>query len=591
MKRDLRELADTCFDILIVGGGIQGATLAQDAALRGARVALIEKDDFGAATSSNSLKIIHGGFRYLQSLDFKRMRQSIRERSNLLRIAPHLVHPLPVLVPTYGHGLIGKEAMRMALLINDLISADRNSDSHPGKRIPAGKLVSKSELLELAPAVEAGAVSGGMIFYDAQVYNSERLTLGFLVSAANAGATVANYVEAYEFIRSADRVLGVRALDKIGGSLLEIRARTIVNATGPWVPSLLSRTDARQPFEDVHLVKAINLITRPIFQNHAVGMMSAAAGAGSWLKPAGRFLFTAPWRGKTLFGTAYFPHQGEASECRVVEEEIQSFLNDINGCCPQINLQRSDVLHVHRGLLPAGPGGKGTQLSTGPRIHNHAGEGLGGLISVLGVKYTTARAVAEATIDEVYRSWNLDPPQPRSARTALPGGDIACFDDYLASETGFNGSDLAPDRVRRLILNHGSQYSNVLKYLKRATAQADQESRVLEAETRHAVLEEMAHKLTDVVLRRTELGSAGQPSRDDVERCAEVMAEELGWDSERVELEIREVDEFYGKEYVRKPKLAAAPLQQVRAQAAKVYGNHRIPGKSGREPVSGHRFR
>jgi glycerol-3-phosphate dehydrogenase len=569
MNRNLRELADTCYDILVVGGGIQGATLAQDAALRGARVALIEKNDFGAATSSNSLKIIHGGFRYLQSLDFKRMRQSIQERTNLMRIAPHLVHPLPVLVPTYGHGLLGKEAMRVALLMNDLISMDRNSLSDPGKRIPSGKVISKSELLRRAPTVEAGAVSGGIVFYDAQVYNSERLTLAFLASAAEAGATVANYVEAHDFIRSADRVLGVRALDRLGGSRFEVRARTVVNAAGPWVPSLLSRVGARQPFEDVHLVKAINLVTRPVFRNCAVGMLSGG-GSGTWLKPAGRFLFSAPWRDKSLFGTAYFSHDGVAAECRVLEEEIQSFLNDINTCSPSINLQRSDVLHVHKGLLPAEPGGKGTRLATAPRIHNHSGEGLNGLISVLGVKYTTARNVAEAAVDEVYRSWDIDPPQARSARTALPGGDIECFDDYLSGETAANDRELSADAVRRLILNYGSQYSDVLKYYKQTAGRRDEESRVLVAETRHAVREEMAQKLSDVVLRRTELGSAGQPAANHLHLCAEVMAEDLGWDSDRVESEIREVNEFYGKEYVRKPKLAVAPVQQVRTQAAQV---------------------
>jgi glycerol-3-phosphate dehydrogenase len=569
MKRNLRDLADTCFDILIVGGGIQGATLAQDAALRGASVALIEKGDFGAATSSNSLKIIHGGFRYLQSLDLRRMRHSIKERSNLMRIAPHLVHPLPVLIPTYGHGMLGKEAMRIALLLNDLISVDRNSEMHPGKRIPSGKVISKSEFLNRAPGVEAAGVSGGILFHDAQVYNSERLTLAFLMSAANAGATVVNYVEARGFIRSRDRILGVRALDKLSGSPLEVRARSVVNATGPWVPSLLSRAGAGRPFEDVHLVKAINIITRPVFQACAVGILSAE-GAGNWFKPSGRFLFTAPWREKSLFGTAYFPHPGKAAECRVLEEEIQSFLNDINRCCPPIDLQRGDVFHVHKGLLPSGPGGKGARLATAPRIHNHAGEGLNGLISVLGVKYTTARAVAEAAIDEVFRSWDLNPPQPRSARTVLPGGDIECFHDYLERETSVNRGELSANAVRRLIFNRGSQYTAVLKYLRSTAGQTDEVSRVLEAETRHAVREEMAQKLSDVILRRTELGSAGQPSRTHLHLCAEIMAQELGWDSKRVETEIREVNEYYGKEYVRNPQLAPAPVQQVGTETAQV---------------------
>src|SRR5512136_1521358 len=166
MHRNLKRLSQETYDLLIIGGGVNGLAAAWDASLRGLKVALVEKKDFGAETSSATLKIIHGGLRYLQHLDFVRMRESIRERSTLLRIAPHLVEPFPFLVPTYGHFMQGKEAMTAAVLVNELMSFDRNRRlPDPARKIPSGRMISKKECLDLAPGVSQAGLTGGMIFY------------------------------------------------------------------------------------------------------------------------------------------------------------------------------------------------------------------------------------------------------------------------------------------------------------------------------------------------------------------------------------------------------------------------------------------
>lgn len=204
MKRNLEELSNTQFDVLVIGGGIYGACVAYEATLRGLSVALVEKQDFCGATSANSLKTIHGGLRYLQHADFKRMRESIYERRTLMKIAPHLVHPLPVLVPTYGHGLKGIEAMTVALKINDLVSCDRNLGlPDPQKHIPTGRTLSPTECLNTLPGISADGLTGGAIFHDAQVYNSERLVLAYLQSATQLGLRVANYLEVTGFYKLA----------------------------------------------------------------------------------------------------------------------------------------------------------------------------------------------------------------------------------------------------------------------------------------------------------------------------------------------------------------------------------------------------
>ena len=205
MERDPSKLQRNKYDLLVIGGGIYGACVTWDAALRGLSVALVEKGDFASATSANSLKIIHGGLRYLQHGDFKRMRESIRERRTLMEIAPHLVHPLPVLIPTFGHGMQGREVLSLALMINDLIGFDRNRLDDPEKHICRGRVISRRECLELLPGIHKKDLTGGAIFHDAQVYNSERLVLSFIRSAEKAGAELANYVEVTGFIQNSSR--------------------------------------------------------------------------------------------------------------------------------------------------------------------------------------------------------------------------------------------------------------------------------------------------------------------------------------------------------------------------------------------------
>ncbi|MGH7578854.1 MAG: FAD-dependent oxidoreductase, partial [Gemmatimonadales bacterium] len=241
MRRDLNQLAGSEHDVLVIGGGIQGACIAWDAALRGLRVALVERDDFGGATSANSLRIVHGGIRYLARGDFPRMRESIQERSALLRIAPGLVEPLPVLVPTGPRGVPGRLAFGAALALTHLLSPTRNRHLLPDRRIAAGRVVSRAECLRLCPALDPGVVTGGALWYDARMTRPERLTLAFVVSAASAGAQVANHAEAGGFEIEDGVVRSVEVVDHLTGQRHRVRARQVVIAAGPWTETLAAR--------------------------------------------------------------------------------------------------------------------------------------------------------------------------------------------------------------------------------------------------------------------------------------------------------------------------------------------------------------
>jgi glycerol-3-phosphate dehydrogenase len=539
------------FDLLVLGGGMYGACVAWDATLRGLSVALVDKADFGGATSSNSLKIIHGGLRYLQHADFRRMRESILERRTLMQIAPHLVHPLPVLLPTYGHGLQGPEVFAAALCINDLVSFDRNRLRDPQKHIPRGRVISKQSCLRHLPGLDSQGLTGGALFYDAQVYHSERLILAFLHSAAQAGAVLANYVEATGFRLDGDRIRGVHARDVLGGDSFEIRARTVVNACGPWVPHvqhLLHRPRSAAP---LRYAKAMNVVTRSLFDRYAVGIPSRVGyrDADAVVKKGNRLLFVVPWRGRSIIGTMQAACQAATAEVGITERDIQGFLDEVNASYPPARLQRDEVTFVHGGHLPlthidARSGD--VQLAKHEQIEDHRQDGIHGLISVTGVKYTTARRVAVRVVDRVVAMQGRPPVRSRSATTTLYGGQIEQFDTFVQTQTATQAMHISDEDMRRLIMNYGTAYPHVLKYLDTCLTIAPStplQDAVMRAEVRYAVREEMAQRLSDVIFRRTELGTAGIPGDDVLSACAAVMQSELGWSPTRVAQECQLVHE------------------------------------------------
>jgi glycerol-3-phosphate dehydrogenase len=557
MKRDTSALTKNVYDLLVIGGGIYGACVAWDAVLRGLSVALVEKADFGSATSANSLKIIHGGLRYLQHGDLKRMRESICERRALMRIAPHLVHPLPVIIATYGHWMRGKEVVALALMINDLISADRNRLEDPQKHIPRGRVISQKEVLELVPGLLQHDLTGGAIFFDAQVYNSEQLLLSFLHSASKAGADVANYVEVTGFLRDKDCVIGVEAKDGLTDDRFQIRARMVVNTSGPWVNRVMGFLSRPGIGRRVRFAKAINLVTRPLCQTYAVGISCKTpySDADSVIDKGARFLFITPWRGRSVIGTTYAAFEGDPDHFKVSENDIHNFLNEINQAYPSASLKMEDVSLVHGGLLPISgdcPKTGTVRLSKQYQVYDHRKDGVKGLVSVVGVKYTTARQVAEKVVDRVFESWGQTPPQSMSSVTPLHGGEIKRFDDFLHTEIAKRPSGLGEDVTRRLVYNYGSAYPDVLRYFA-GHAQGDgtysDHRAVLKAEVLHGIRDEMAEKLADVVFRRTELGTAGHPGEESLRFSAEIMRQELGWSPARCRQELQDVEALFASKH------------------------------------------
>jgi len=538
MKRNLERLANQEFDVLVVGGGIHGDIIAWDAALRGVSVALIERGDFGSGTSQSSLKIIHGGLRYLQDGNLSRIRMMARERTTWMKIASHLIHPLPCLMPTTQQISRSRLALGIALKANDLLSFDRNQLADPEKDLPDGMIMSQRELSRILPGYDVCASTGAAVWYDAQIYNSERLLLEFILSAVDAGAEVANYVEAISFLQQDNRIIGVRAKDFQTGQVFDIQSRLVINCAGAWMDCLLEKAALRSEYATS---VAMNVIVDQVWSDVAVGLTSQPVKG----KPS-QVLFIVPWRNKSMIGTCHIPWHAAPHTFKLKEAMVQEFLDQINSASPPSKLSLEDVRHITWGFLPVNKAHANKQhvnlTRDGMVIDHQKKDGISGLISILGVKYTTARMVAEQAMDLAMNRLGMKAKKCQTHVTTVRGGKIDDFKAFLRRALARVPRVINENSIEHLVYTYGSEYQRLVQCV---LSQPDLARRidppllVTVAEVEHAVHHEMALTLADVMGRRTELGSLGLPSMAALQKCAEIMGAELGWNLER---QVQEID-------------------------------------------------
>ncbi len=568
MKRNVAALDGKEYDLIVVGGGIFGICAAWDATLRGLSVALLERGDFAHATSANCFKIVHGGIRYMQHADLYRVRESSHERNVLLRIAPHLVHPLPIAIPTYGHGVQGKAFLRAGLRAYNLITFDRNRGiTDPQKRIPGGHVISRQECLRLFPGLDRNGLTGAVIFYDAQMHSPARLALSYLKSAVKAGADAANYVEVTNFLRNGNRIIGVEAEDILTGDKVEIRGKVVLNAAGPWAERLLNRRMGLSLTPELTYSRdAFVVVERSLTERYALAVQGRTADPDAIVSRGHRHLFIVPWRRYSLIGVWHVVHRGKPDEFTVTEEDLQGFIDEMNEAYPPLALTLRDIGTWNAGLVLFGNNQPGaSDLSYGKRsiLIDHARDhGVEGLVTKIGVRYTTSRGVAQKAIDLVFRKLKKQPPKAIAAVTPIYGGRIERFDEFLHHATGQRPSAVNPELMHALVHNHGSAYKEVLKYIDQdpKCAETLPGSTVTKAEVVHAVREEMAQKLGDIVFRRTDLGTGGNPGEHALRECADLMASECGWDEDRVRKELDEVMAAFPRSFADDPVRAMTCL-------------------------------
>jgi glycerol-3-phosphate dehydrogenase len=529
MKRDLDRLARETFDLLVIGGGITGACIARDAALRGLTVALVEKNDFAHATSAHNSKLIHGGLRYLRNFELSLVRESLKERRIWQRSAPHLVSPLPFLVPLYGGGLRARATLSAGLSLYDLLSFDRTWLDDPAQRLPGHRWLGSTKAVVREPRLDGPGLQGAFVYSDAQMYAPERLAFECVLDATLNGATAANHLEAATLLDRDGNVEGATVHDLLGDARFDIRAKLTIVAAGPWADIFLGRALGGASQHKLLRSKGIHLIVPEMTRGDA---LTVAAKHGHF--------FVLPWRGYSILGTTDTAFDGSPDAVGVTESDIKQFLAFVNAHLPAARLHRSDVKHFYAGLRPLVDGGTGDTYDASRRaelIDHSKDDGIGGLVSVIGGKWTTSRNLAEKTVDAVIGKLDVRVRSCTTAQTRVPGGDIARIDEFM-SQARANNSGIAG--AAHLAHLYGVRLEEVLAVARShpELAQPLGTTGDIGAQIVHAVREEMALTLEDAVMRRTGIGQLGDPGEKALETAASLMAAELGWNDARKRAEI-----------------------------------------------------
>lgn len=541
MTRDLDRLNADAFDLLVIGGGVHGLAAAYDAAGRGLRVALVERDDFGSGASFNHQRTVHGGLRALARGSLAKVREGIRERRTFARIAPHYIKPLPFITGLYGGLTRGRLAMRAALRVYDAIGRHRNDGVSQELHLPASRLESRTATSRLFPLVDQKGLKGGAVWYDYQMQQADRLTFAFAMAAERVGAVLANHVEVVALERdAAGRVTGARAIDRIGGREITIRATATLNAAGSAAATIAAMAGVTL---DLPLVRAMNVMTsRPAAD---IGLAAPA--------PRGRMLTLVGWRGRALIGTSQSDALMPPGTPPPGRDEVMAFLADINAAFPALHLKADEITLVHHALVPAIVRNGQPDLKPEPEIVDHRtnSPSAEGLWTLIGVKYTTARHAAGMAIDRIAANAANATRRGHTAHAVLPTAEIADVEAILietARASGLDADSLSPALVRHLAAWYGSGTAAVVRIMAerpewREPLTAD--SPVTGAEIAHAARHEQALRLTDAVLRRTMLGSAGHPGAAAIDQAAAIMASIHNWDAARVGEEKQRLEDVY----------------------------------------------
>jgi glycerol-3-phosphate dehydrogenase len=524
----VQALQEDSFDVVVIGGGITGAGVALDAASRGYSVALVERRDFAAGTSSRSSKLVHGGLRYLQNFDLGLVREALLERGLLTSLSPHLVKPLPLVVPSFegkrpdrllGTGLHLYDRMARELRRNSQV--DWNPDKH--------RIIDGDEVLQFVPALASREPTSGYLFYDCQT-DDARLVLTVLGEAERFGAVIANRLEVSQLIHDeSNYARGIRCTDTTSGEELEVRATTVVNATGVWADRI-----SPDEFYDAEEVPRI----RPSRGTHVtIGRDKLPLVGGGAIAPAGkgRTIFVLPWLGRTLIGTTDVDYEGELDHIPPSNEDIDYLLgaaNDFFGT----DLGPGDLTGAYAGVRPlisTGDPKKSVDISRRAELY----ETSSGMLTITGGKLTTFRRMAKQVVDRVVERDGRDAPC-RTHEIALGMGvDV----DDLPTVEGID------DESRELLVHRYGYFAN--EVLKLAEAAPELRERIvpdlpdLMIEVLVASRLEQAQSLGDVFLRRTRLGLLAAPAvtatdGEAAPKVARVMAQELQWDDARVETEL-----------------------------------------------------
>ena len=505
-----------CFDVAVIGAGINGAGIARDAALRGLRVLVVEQEDACSGTSAWSSRLVHGGLRYLEYGELKLVFESLRERKTLRRIAGHLVRPLQLCIPIYDAGRRGRLVIRLGMLAYDLLSL--------GKTLPRHRMLDRAEALDLEPGLAADGLRGAACYYDAQVTYAERLVVENLLAAKAAGADIRTHTRATGISIEAGSVTAIEVEDLASGSRRTERVRVVINAAGPWVDRVMAAAHVDAP-RLIGGTKGSHVVVSP-FPNAPSNACYVEA------RSDGRPLFIIPWNGLYLVGTTDIRYEGDPRDARATRSEIDYLLAEANRVFPSAALESGDVHYAYAGVRPLPYRDKGPESAITRRHIIKTHKAARGLLSIVGGKLTTYRSLAEQAVDRAGRILNRRLPPCRTQELPLPGA--ARIEEAAGALRG-----LPPDCANRLLAIYGGRAA-ILAELCAAGhgAPLDPAHTAVEAEVLLAIRDEWARTLVDIVYRRIMVGLRADQGRDMYAAVADIAARELSWDRGRRQQEL-----------------------------------------------------
>lgn len=542
--------------MLVIGGGITGVCVAREAASRGLRTALLERDDFGSGTSSATTKYIHGGIRYLEQYDVAVVRESLRERRILALGAPHLVEQTQFIMPAWRWSKPPTPLLGAGVLLYDALSFDRNVAAPDSLRIPHPKWLSKSALLKRVPWLDPDGLQGGFAYHDTLNLHPERLLLAYAQSAAAAGAVLVNHVSVDSFVGrdvSGDFLVdGVRAVDRLSGRSLEVRARVVVNAAGPWIDKVLAAL-GRPTGVGVDRSKGVHVLTRPLGGGGVRDAVFARAQSG-------RHVIVSPWMGKSFIGPTDTPIT--ESDPVVASDDVDLILDTVNSTMSDAEapLTFDDVELTTIGVRPlikrtdatvdptetSNSEGDTYSASRRHELYHHVDRGVRNLWSIGGGKWTTARATAEEMVDELAAHELADVPMREFAtRSAAAHGTFAWADDaepfLAAAAASLVEAGLSPQSAELVARLLGTDHRKIVELVSDdpELARPIAGSGDVEAQVIVAVVDEAARTLADIIDRRLVLGTVSRVPEAAIVRIAHIAAPLLGWNDSRRDQEVR----------------------------------------------------
>ncbi|XLQ10978.1 MAG: glycerol-3-phosphate dehydrogenase [cyanobacterium endosymbiont of Epithemia adnata isolate EadnSB Bon19] len=529
--RDFNEIQQTTYDLIIIGGGVNGAGVARDAALRGLKTILIEKGDFACGASSWSTRLIHGGLRYLEYLEFSLVRESLREREILLRTAPHLVKPLLLTIPIYRDRSRPYWKIWAGMILYDILSAD--------KTVPSHRMLPSAQFKQLFPSIDPDGLAGGAQYYDAQVTYAERLCLENILSAKAAGATVLSYVEVIHLHRQGNRITSLTCKDYWTDQEFIVNGHDqsiVINMVGPWVDQIcrLGMKDNREApigkTKKIGGTKGSHIVVKPF-----VGALNTSLYVEA--KSDSRPFFIVPWDGMYLIGTTDQPFKGSLEQLKADDDEIDYLLRETNNIIPNARLSRKDIQFTYSGVRPL-PNIEGKNTGSITRKHiffDHTKEGVTNLISLIGGKLTTYRQVGEEVVDMVFKRQGKPVPPCPTEDKPLPGSILPSDFRVQKVLTEYH------DRVSNQTIDHLlSMYgAKTLDILALTDSEPDLAAVIvpelpdIKAQIVYAVRHELAYTLVDIMRRRTTLAIHSDYGIDLLPSLIETLSRHCSWDEDK----------------------------------------------------------